>query len=182
MKGDLFDTYQKQYAEFVAEKVPAFVDAFTALIAKGGKNTRYFFAGNGASAAIASHLANDNTKALKLKASTFHDPALLTCFGNDYGYENWIAEAAKHYGSEGDVLVLISSSGTSKNILNGALAAKDLGMTVVSLTGPRPEPKLKEISDITLQVESEIYNVIECCHMIALCGAVDELNLVKLAK
>ena len=76
--------------------------------------------GNGASAAISSHIANDLTKATKTKAFTFHDPSLITCFGNDFGYENWMKEALNHFSEEGDLIILISSSGTSKNIVEAS--------------------------------------------------------------
>ena len=80
--------------------------------------------GNGGSASIANHCATDFTKFLKRKSVTFNDPNLITCYANDFGHENWMKEALKSYGSNGDLLCLISSSGKSKNILNCANQAK----------------------------------------------------------
>lgn len=180
MSNCVDSNYRDQYANFIATGLARFTDDFLKLITVAGPKARYFFAGNGASAAIASHLANDFSKALKLRAQTFHDPALLTCFGNDYGYENWIAEAVKLFGEQEDVLVLISSSGRSPNIVNAAAMAKTKGMRIVALTGPEPNATLIEQSDVSLKIQSKIYNIIECCHMMALCAVVDSVNLVTL--
>ena len=99
---------------------------------KGGN---IFVVGNGGSAGIASHVAVDLSKAAGLRATTFHDPGLITCFSNDYGYENWIGEAVEKYCEAKDVLICISSSGNSLNILNGARAASRLGCGIISLSG-----------------------------------------------
>ena len=82
-----------------------------------------FFGRQRRGAAIASHLANDMTKSLGCRAHTFHDPAHITCFSNDYGYEKWLAESIKNFVDENDVVILISSSGRSENVLFAAEAA-----------------------------------------------------------
>ena len=80
---------------------------------------RIFFIGNGGSSAICSHMAEDFMKVLNIPSMTFSDSALTSCFSNDFGYENAISEWLKiNYLSE-DVLIAISSSGESANILNG---------------------------------------------------------------
>lgn len=174
------EQYIHQYHKFFDVALQEFVQQFLSFMKTTNEDTRYFFAGNGASAAIASHLANDFSKALGIKASTFHDPVLLTCFGNDYGYEHWIAEAVKLYGNPNDVVILISSSGRSKNIVNAAKVARAKGLKVVALTGPNPDPVLVAESAIILQIDSQIYNIIECCHMIALCAVVDSCKMITL--
>ena len=80
--------------------------------------------GNGGSAAIASHVSVDMTKNIKVKAMNFNEADLITCFSNDYGYEKWIEKAIEFYGNKGDILILISSSGKSKNMLNACKAAR----------------------------------------------------------
>lgn len=172
--------YIAEYRNFLDRDLKPFVDDCLRLMDKAGPKARYYFAGNGASAAIASHLANDFTKAVGLRASTFHDPAMLTCFGNDFGYDKWIAEAVTRFGEPGDMLVLISSSGRSANIVNGAIAAKERSMHVLALTGPDPSDALSSRSDLILRIGSKIYNIIENCHMMALCAVVDSRNLVTL--
>ena len=95
------------------------------LVLKAKKtNSRILIFGNGGSAAIASHVSVDMTKNIKVKAMNFNEADLITCFSNDYGYEKWIEKAIEFYGNKGDVLILISSSGKSKNMLNACKAAR----------------------------------------------------------
>jgi len=129
--------------------------------------------GNGGSAAMASHVAVDLTKAAGCRAVTFNEADLLTCFANDYGYENWVERALKFYADKGDVVVLISSSGTSKNIVNGANWAKQNGLKVITLSGFDSENSLRKIGDINLWVDSKGYNIIEMAHYIWLVSIVD---------
>ena len=173
-------SYISEYEAFLRDGMWPFVDAFLDKFAEVSCQNRIFLAGNGASAAVASHLANDFTKALGWRAQTFHDPALITCLSNDYGYDQWIAKAVDSFASKDDFLILISSSGRSANIVQAANSAVRRGVKVVSLTGPTPSHDLVTMSDIHLKVNSRSYNVIECCHMMALCAVVDSLNLVKL--
>ena len=129
--------------------------------------------GNGGSAAMASHVAVDLTKAAGCRAVTFNEADLLTCFANDYGYENWVERALKFYADKGDVVILISSSGTSKNIVNGANWAKQNGLKIITLSGFNSENPLKKIGDINLWVDSKGYNIIEMAHHIWLLSIVD---------
>jgi len=174
--------YLNEYRRFLDKDLAKFVQDMSALIDQSGARARYFFAGNGASAAIASHLANDFSKALGLRATTFHDPAFLTCFANDYGYPHWLEKTIELFGDAGDVVVLISSSGRSENIVNAAEAAAQKKMKVVLLCGPRPDPKIEAISQVVLKVQSDLYNIIECCHMIGLCAVVDRRNPARLSR
>ena len=64
---------------------------------------------------MASHVSVDLTKQCGIRAINFNEADLITCFGNDYGYENWMKEAIKKYYDKGDLIILISSSGNSKN-------------------------------------------------------------------
>lgn len=142
---------------------------------KNVKNTgkKIIVVGNGGSAAMASHVAVDLTKAAGCRAITFNEADLLTCFANDYGYENWVEKALNFYADKGDVVVLISSSGTSKNIVNGANWAKQNGLSVITLSGFNSDNPLKKIGDINLWVDSKGYNIIEMAHHIWLVAIVD---------
>ena len=171
------DRYNLIFEKEYPEKISRLVDL---LNNTNAQNKRIYILGNGASAAIASHIANDLTKATKSKASTFHDPALITCFGNDFGYENWMKEALKHYAEEDDTVILISSSGRSENILNASNFAKEKNINLVSLTGPNPKEEVIENSILHFSVNSKIYNVIECIHMIILTSAIDQINMISL--
>src|SRR5262245_53987539 len=91
--------------------------------------------GNGGSAAVASHMANDFSKNGGLRALALNDASVLTCLGNDYGYEHVFSKQIEWHGQAGDVLIAISSSGKSPNILNGVEAARARGCRVLGLSG-----------------------------------------------
>ena len=143
------------------------------LISSRNSGSHIFFIGNGGSAAIASHLSVDFTKAAGIRAINFNESSLLTCFGNDYGYENWVKYALKFYADEGDVIILISSSGESKNILNGAKIAKLLNCKVITFSGFKKNNPLKSLGDLNFWVNSDNYNFIETTHQIWLLSIVD---------
>lgn len=173
--------YLKKYKSLLENNLESDIDLISETIQeKKSNNNRVFIAGNGASASIASHIANDLTKATRTKAHTFHDPALITCFGNDFGYENWIAESVNHLCNAKDLLILISSSGKSENIQKAANAANTMEVDVISLTGPEPSHYLEEHSKQLIKVNSNIYNIIECTHMIILTAAIDKINMITL--
>ena len=89
----------------------------------GGK---IIFVGNGASASLASHAATDLTKQGKIKSIALNDHNLITALSNDYGYEKWVEKALSYYSSEKDMLVLISVSGESPNLINALNYAKKI--------------------------------------------------------
>jgi len=129
--------------------------------------------GNGGSAAMASHVSVDLTKTVKCRSVTFNEADLLTCFANDYGYELWVEKAIEFYADHGDLAILISSSGSSKNIINGAIKAKQMGLTVVTLSGFSEKNPLRMLGDINLWVDSIGYNIVEMTHHIWLVAIVD---------
>ena len=101
----------------------------------------------------------------------------LTCFSNDYGYENWVEEALETYADKDDLLILISSSGESLNILKGAKQAKEMGLPIVTLSG-FSENNLRKYGDINFWVDSNSYNIIEMTHHIWLVAVVDYIHRV----
>jgi len=135
--------------------------------------------GNGGSAAMASHVSVDLTKMCKIRAVNFNEADLLTCFSNDYGYENWVQKALSSYADKGDLLICISSSGESKNIINGAKFAKKIGCKVVTLTGFNKKNKVKKIGHVNLWLESKNYNIIEMTHHTWLLSIVDFIAKAK---
>lgn len=134
---------------------------------------KIIFVGNGGSAAIASHCSVDLMKSAGIRAINFNEADLITCFANDYGYEKWVEKAVGFYGDKGDVLVLISSSGRSFNIINAAEKAKKMGIEVITLSGFDEKNPLKECGSINLWVDSHLYNVVEMTHHIWLLLVVD---------
>ncbi len=131
--------------------------------------------GNGGSAAIASHLSVDLTKAANIRSINFNEASLVTCFSNDYGYKHWVEEAIKSYADKGDLVILISSSGQSKNIINGALKAKEMNLPLITLSGFMEDNPLRNLGDINLWVDSSQYNFVEATHLIWLLSVADYL-------
>lgn len=134
---------------------------------------KVILAGNGGSAAMASHVAVDITKNAGIRATTFNEYDLITTLANDYGYENWISKGIEFYYNPGDIVVLISASGESKNVLNAAKTALTLGLQTITFSGFKDNNPLKTLGDINLWVNSKIYNVVEMTHHIWLLAIVD---------
>ena len=129
---------------------------------------------NGGSAAIASHFSVDLTKNAKIRCTNYNEPDLITCFSNDFGYERWVEMAIKYYGNKGDVLIVISSSGKSKNMINACIAAKKKKfLKIITLTGHSINNPVKKLGDINLWVNSKAYNYIENIHQFWLLSLVD---------
>ena len=130
--------------------------------------------GNGGSAAIASHFSVDLTKNAKIRCTNYNEPDLITCFSNDFGYERWVEMAIKYYGNKGDVLIVISSSGKSKNMINASIAARKKKFSkIITLTGHSVNNPVKKLGDINLWVNSKAYNYIENIHQFWLLAVVD---------
>lgn len=136
-------------------------------------NNKIIVIGNGGSAAMASHIAVDLTKTVKCRSVNFNEADLITCFANDYGYENWVEKALEFYADKGDLVILISSSGSSMNIIKGARKAKEMDLAVVTLSGFHPDNPLRSLGDINLWVDSKGYNIVEMTHHIWLVAIVD---------
>lgn len=142
-------------------------------------NNKIILAGNGASASISSHAAIDLTKAAKIRAINFNEANLLTCFSNDYGYENWLTKALGFYSIPGDILVLISSSGNSANIIKAANISKKLKIKLITLSGFSNKNKLVKKGLINFHVPSTNYNVIENTHLAILLQIVENIIDIK---
>lgn len=138
-------------------------------------NKKIIIVGNGGSASVASHVSVDFTKIANIRAINFNEADLITCFANDYGYENWVAKGLEFYADGGDLVILISSSGKSRNIINGAIKARDLSLKTITLSGFSPENPLRKLGDINLWVDSSVYNIIEITHSVWLLTVLDKL-------
>ena len=135
------------------------------------ERTRVFFIGNGGSAGICSHQAADWLRNGGFAASALNDGAALTCLGNDLGFEQVFARQIEMHGRAGDLLIAISSSGNSPNILKGVEAARAAGMHVVTLSGFKPDNKLRRLGDVNFYVPSDRYGWVEISHL-AVCHAI----------
>ncbi|HVZ02875.1 MAG TPA: SIS domain-containing protein [Dongiaceae bacterium] len=138
-----------------------------------GRGGKAIIVGNGGSSAIASHLAIDFAKNAKVPMICFGDAAQITCLANDYGYEHWLAAAIRMNGRPGDALIAISSSGKSPNILNGVAAARELGMSVVTLSGFAADNPLRKLGDINFWIDSKAYNIVETAHQFWMMSVID---------
>lgn len=172
--------FYKNYFEVLHEKIASIdeskLDQAVEMIKSTiGKERKLIIVGNGGSAAMASHVAVDLTKNAGIRTINFNEADLLTCFANDYGYEQWVSMALKFYADKGDLVVLISSSGSSKNILNGAKTAKELGLKTLTFSGFSTENPLRTMGNINFYVDSKGYNIVEMSHHVWLLAIVDRI-------
>jgi|SRR5262245_9240097 len=137
---------------------------------------KLIFVGNGGSAAIASHMATDYSKNGNLRALAMNDGSMVTCLGNDYGYDQVFAKQIEFHGHAGDLLVAISSSGRSPNILNAVVAARKIGCTVVTLSGFSTDNPLRAQGDLNFFVRSRFYGFVEIAHL-TLCHAILDYSM-----
>jgi D-sedoheptulose 7-phosphate isomerase len=161
---DYLDRYKKSL--FDTDQSELMIKMKKILLSVKSNNNKVIIAGNGGSAAIASHVAVDFTKQGGIRAINFNEADLITCFANDYGYENWVAKAIEFYSNEGDLVILISSSGSSKNMLKASQTAKKLGLTVITFTGFAPDNPLKQEGKLNFWLDSRAYNIVENTHQI----------------
>ena len=132
-----------------------------------------YIIGNGGSSGIASHFCNDLIKGLKIPANTLVDSNVVTCLANDYGYENCFSEALKVNMKQQDLLVAISSSGNSRNILNAVRVAKNKKAKVVTLSGFDAENPLRQLGYINFWLDRRDYGLVEMGHFFILHSLVD---------
>ena len=154
------------------------LNLFCNLIKKTNKNKgRVILFGNGGSASVASHVAIDLSKNAKIKSLCFSDASHITCLANDYGYENWILKTIDFYCSKRDLVILISSSGNSANIVRAAKFCIKKKIKLVTLTGKSKHNKLKSanLKGLNFWVNSYAYNHIEMTHLFWLLSVVDKI-------
>jgi D-sedoheptulose 7-phosphate isomerase len=142
-------------------------------IASLNKKNKIILIGNGGSASISSHVAVDFTKITNFRAVCFNEANLITCFANDYGYENWAKKALEFYAIPGDIIILISSSGRSKNLVNACKFARKKKYFVSTFTGFEKNNPLSKLGNINFWVNSKKYNFVEMIHHIWLVALVD---------
>ena len=133
--------------------------------------------GNGGSNAIASHIANDYTKVLKRQALSFTDSSRLTCYMNDYGVDSAYSQFVEEFSDQDTLVILISSSGNSSNIVNAALKCRTMSLPFIILTGfdetNLVKTKFERDAIMSIWIDSQSYAVVECLHEAYLHGIVD---------
>ena len=168
---DYWSRYQKLFFESRDDKsILELRDSINKTYLEKG---RLIFIGNGASASLSSHAATDFTKQAKIPSIAFNDHNLITAFSNDYGYENWVSKAIEFYSNPNDLLIFISVSGESKNLINGLNFAKKRNLKTASLTGSEINNPLKSNCDSSVWVNSKSYNIVEAIHTIYITAIID---------
>ena len=144
---------------------------------KKAKKNKILIFGNGAGASIASHFANDLTNVAKIKTISFDNSAQITCFANDYGYENWVKKTIEYYANKNDLVIFLSASGNSKNMINAARYCKIKKISFFSITGFKKKNKLNQESPSFFWINSSSYNVVEAIQLLGLLSIVDRLAI-----
>ncbi|HBA84527.1 MAG TPA: phosphoheptose isomerase [Verrucomicrobia bacterium] len=130
---------------------------------RNSKSTIYLV-GNGASASMASHMAADLAKNGRLHTQVFSDLSLITAISNDMGYEHVFSEPLSRRAKPGDMLVAISSSGKSPNVVAAARLAREMNVTVVTLTAMGEANPLRALGNLNIFVAAKDYGFAETCH------------------
>jgi D-sedoheptulose 7-phosphate isomerase len=137
------------------------------------KKARVYIFGNGGSSSSANHFAVDMTKNAKIETISSSNDNLITCLSNDYGFDNWIKSVIKFYVKKNDLIIFLSVSGTSKNIINAINYCNTKKISHFSLTGHKKNNKVNKISKNFLWINSMSYNAVETLHSIVLLNIVD---------
>jgi D-sedoheptulose 7-phosphate isomerase len=123
-----------------------------------------YFVGNGASASMASHFAADMAKTGGVRTMVFTDLSLFTAVANDVSYEDVYAEPLKWYMKKKDMVVAISSSGNSPNIVRAVVQAKKLGGTVITISAMNEDNAIRKLGDLNFYIPAETYGLAETAH------------------
>lgn len=134
-----------------------------------------YLIGNGGSSAVAEHTAVDLTKNAGLKALAVSGSPMLTTLSNDYGYKNVFKKFIDLFARRGDVLIAVSSSGSSENIINACKEARQKGMHIIALSGFEQDNPLRELADVEFWIPSRAFGYLEILHGLILHWIVDSI-------
>ena len=132
------------------------------------RDGQVFFIGNGGSAGMASHMATDACKNGHLRALAFNDIALLTATANDLAYDQVFALPLERLSRSGDMVISISSSGNSPNVVRALESASRLGLSIVTLSGMRADNRARSLGDLNFYAPLQRYGWVESAHQIIL--------------
>lgn len=139
------------------------------------KKGKILIIGNGGSISTANHVSVDLTKNAKIPTLQPYNDNLITCYSNDYGYENWVYKLVKYFVNKDDLVIFLSVSGNSLNLVKAAKLCKKNKINFITLTGFNKKNKLSRISNFNYSVYSKSYNQVEALHFIILSMIVDKL-------
>jgi len=160
----------------ILERQAGFAALLRLTMAAGNKHDNIFLIGNGASASMASHIAADLCKNARLSTEVFSDSSLLTAVANDVGTDHLFAVPLRRRGKKNDILVAISSSGQSKNILEAVKTARKIGMKVITFSAMKPENTLRKSGDLNFYIKAETFGLAESAHAVLLHYWVDAVS------
>lgn len=140
------------------------------------RGLKCLLAGNGGSAGVVAHVQNDLCKADGIRAMVFTEQPLLTALANDRGYETVYEFPIRLWASSGDLLIAVSSSGRSENILRAVRAARQKGCSVISLSGFAEDNPLRSLGDLNFHTPSSSYGHVETSHAAILHFLTDQLR------
>ena len=155
---DNLEEARKVLEMFIADDTnkQAIATAGDAMVAAINSGNKIISCGNGGSSCDAAHFAEEMTGRFRnerrsLPALAISDSSHITCTANDYGFESIFSRFVEGLGKKGDILLAISTSGNSNNIIKASEIAKEMGITVISLTG-KTGGSLRNLSDININV------------------------------
>ena len=174
---DFVNKYLEDFSKLVkpnAEVVEKIIQVKNILMETKKNKGKVMIFRKGGSAAIASHVSVDLTKCANIRSVNFNEADLITCFSNDYGYEKWVAKAIDFYSDKEDVLILISSSGKSLNMINACEAARRKKVSkIITFTGHNKNNPLSKLGDINFWIDNKAYNFVENIHQVWLLTIAD---------
>ena len=180
MKTDFFKNYSKELQDLLRldsktiQKLEKVKNHLTNV--KRYKKKILIF-GNGGSAAIASHFTIDLLKNTKIRCVNFNESSIITCLSNDFEYENWVKKSIEYNSDKKDMLIIISSSGESKNMINACKYAQKKGIfPIITFTGFKEGNSVSKLGTINFWIDSKKYNHIENTHQFLLLSLVDSLS------
>jgi len=171
----------KYYSEALSSLInnKTFIKKYQNIIGYIRNSNKVFFIGNGGSNAICSHMAEDYMKNGRFQTFCFSDAPLISCFSNDFGYENAIMEWLKIFLKENDILIAISSSGESLNIINATAYANSIKATTITFTGFKLNNTLSQLGRENIHLNIFNYGIVETTHEIILHSILDEIIKIK---
>lgn len=150
-----------------------FVQAKSMILSCRDRDGSIYLFGNGGSNAIGTHISVDFANMVGMKCFNFNDPSVITAHANDYGYENSMERFVKLFCRDGDVLMFISSSGESPNIINAAKQARKQQCEIITFSAFNKDNTLSKTGDINFWTPSKIYNISESIHFVWLAWLCD---------
>ena len=132
-----------------------------------------FFCGNGASASMAEHMSHDWFQNAVVNTTTCAEVSHITAISNDLSYDEVFSYRIKRIISDKDIVIGISSSGNSPNIVNALQAANDNGAFTISVSGKKMDNKIRQMGDVNFYVPLETYGEVESAHAVLLHAALD---------